>query len=271
MSFPRRPESVFEGVEMPTAIWLRLPAGDSATNIGLATSAVRRFYTAERGFAIDSTRLWSHEELRSGFRLAKFGDGINETILAKLLAGTTVEALSSRDGKYRVYYQEACRYWAKSSCFSPRFVRNGEAVEQPHGRTLILRDAQAAGFANCLLNSSLFYWYYSTLADCEHINDGLVRRFPLPTNWSATDWSALSASVDEALRESAVPKTINTKQGHVIEYDEINGKAASAVIALADTALAKAFGLTEHEADHVLSYDTKYRMMLGATTSEADD
>ena len=271
MSFPRRPESVFEGVEMPTAIWLRLPAGNSAKNIGLATSAVRRFYTAERGFAIDSTRLWSHEEFRSGFRIAKFGDRINETILAKLLTGATVEALSSRDGKYRVYYQEACRYWAKSSCFSPRFVRNGEAVEQPHGRTIILRDDQAAGFVNCLINSSLFYWYYSTLADCEHINDGFVRRFPLPANWSATDWSALSALVDVALKRSAVAKTINTKQGHVIEYDEINGKAAAAVIALADTALAKAFGLTEHEADHVLSYDTKYRMMLGAATSEADD
>ena len=117
----------------------------------------------------------------------------------------------------------------------------------------------------------MFYWYYSTLADCEHINDGLVRKFPLPANWSATDWSALSASVDAALSKSALPKTINTKQGHVIEYDEINGKAASAVIALADTALAKAFGLTAHEADHVLSYDTKYRMMLGATASEADD
>ena len=123
---------------------------------------------------------------------------------------------------------------------------------------------------NCVLNSSLFYWYYSTLADCEHINDGLVRRFPLPVNWGATDWAVLSTAVDDALRQSAVPKMINTKQGHIIEYDEINGKQASTVIAKADAALAKAFGLTGNEADYVQNYDTKYRMMLGVVGSDTD-
>ena len=48
--FPRRPGSVFEGVEMPTAIWLRVP-GDGRIN--LSTSQVRRFYTSEREHAID--------------------------------------------------------------------------------------------------------------------------------------------------------------------------------------------------------------------------
>ena len=179
--------------------------------------------------------------------------------------------LVSRGSSHRVFYQEACRYWAKSSCFAPRFVRNGEAVDQPHGRVLTLTNVRAAGFVNCLLNSSLFYWYYSTFADCEHINDGLVRGFPLPANWLATDWVTLSAMVDDALRRTAVAKTINTKQGHVIEYDEINGKQAAAVFARADAALATTFGLTAKEADYVLNYDTKYRMMLGANDADSDD
>ena len=268
--FPRRPESVFEGVEMPTAIWLRLPCDSAAGRASLSTSAVRRFYTVERPLAIDVTRLWPQVNSRLGFRLPKLGDCVGESVLAKLREGATVEMLIARSSNHHVFYQEACRYWAKSSCFAPRFIRNGEAVDQPHGRTLTLSSIQAAGFVNCLLNSSLFYWYYSTLADCEHINDGLVRRFPLPVNWAATNWATLSTAVDDALRQSAVAKTINTKQGHVIEYDEINGRQAAIVIAQADAALAKAFSLTGHEADYVQNYDTKYRMMLGAVGDVTD-
>ena len=89
-------------------------------------------------------------------------------------------------------------------------------------------------------------------------------------NWAATDWASLSTAVDDALRKSAIAKTINTKQGHVIEYDEINGRQASIVIARADAALAKAFSLTGHEADYVQNYDTKYRMMLGAVGDDTD-
>ena len=96
---------------------------------------------------------------------------------------------------------------AKSSTFAPRFIRNGEIVDQPHGHTISLVDKRAAGFVNCLINSSIFYWSYSTLADCEHINDSLVRGFPLPNNLEATDWSALSASVDSA------------ELDHIINYD----------------------------------------------------
>ena len=115
-------------------------------------------------------------------------------------------------------------------------------------------------FVNCLLNSSLFYWYYSTLADCEHINDSLVKGFPLPKNWEATDWKSLSSLIDKALRSSASSKSITTKQGHVIEYDEIDGKRARDVILQADIALGSGFGLTQAELDYVVNYDIKYRV-----------
>ena len=76
--------------------------------------------------------------------------------------------------------------------------------------------------------------------------------------------------VDSALRRTAIAKTINTKQGHVIEYDEINGKQAAVDIAQVDVALAKTFGFTPSEADYVLNYDTKYRMMLNAGATDQD-
>jgi hypothetical protein len=259
LPFPRRPESIFEGVEMPTAIWLRTPSQKES----LVTTTVRRFYSLERPDAIDVSRFFEHSAKHTGHRISKVDGPIAQSVLDRLTGPRNVDSLTANVSVYRVYYQEACRYWAKSSTFSPRFIRNGEAVEQPHGRIIYLNDERAAGFVNCLINSSLFYWYYSTLSDCEHINDSLVRGFPLPTNWVATDWGALSSLVDGSLRRSAVAKTINTKQGHVIEYDEIDGKRARDAIIQADIALARGFGLNETELDYVVNYDIKYRTGQG--------
>ena len=59
-------------------------------------------------------------------------------------------------------------------------------------------------------------------------------------------------------------KSINTKQGHVIEYDEIDGKRARDVTVHADIALGRGFGLSEVELDYIVNYDIKYRMGQGA-------
>ena len=142
------------------------------------------------------------------------------------------------------------------------FAFTGNDLKDQH--LIFLSDERAAGFVNCLLNSSLFYWYYSTLADCEHINDSLVKGFPLPKGWEGVEWKGLSASIDGTLRKSATAKSINTKQGHVIEYDEINGKSARDEIFEADFVLAQGFGFSQAELDYVVNYDVKYRMGQGA-------
>lgn len=250
---------------MPTAIWIRNPNEVSS----LVTTSVRRFYATQRAVALDSTVLHPHSNVFRGLRVPKFDRSIANSLLQKVVSKSVVDSVTTKSGGHKVFYQEACRYWAKSSNFSPRFVRNGESIDQPHGRIITFDDAAAAGLVNCLLNSSLFYWYYSTLADCEHINDSLVRGFPLPTNWKTTDWATLATEIDTALRASAKTKTILTKQGHVIEYDEIEGRRARDVIVGADIAFGRHFGFSPAELDYVVNYDIKYR--IGQSIESEDD
>ena len=91
----------------------------------------------------------------------------------------------------------------------------------------------------------------------------------MPIDWKGVDWIALAREVDAALRAHAKSKTIVTKQGHVIEYDEIEGRRAKDVIVQADIAFGRLFGLSEVELDYVVNYDIKYRMGQGA--EDADD
>jgi hypothetical protein len=257
VSFPRRPESVFDGVEMPVAILLSIPM---ATN-GFVTSRVRRFYTEERGGAMYNFDLTAHSIRIDGCRIAKIGSRLEQSIYAKLVSTTDLlGSLTSNNGGRELYYQEACRYWVKAMPGLPFFRRNGRDVEPPHGRTLFLRDGSAVAFANCLLNSSLFYWYYSTFSDCEHLNDGLVRRLCLPLNWERTDWKALSIRLMKSLTRHATRKTIVTKQGHRIEYDEIKALNSKTEIDVIDRVLAQHYGFTDEELDFIINYDIKYRM-----------
>jgi hypothetical protein len=263
ISFPRRPESVFDGVEMPVAI---IQVSASRNPPKFATSRISRFYSEERPNALNVLALASHSKRSHGFRIAKLGNPIQLRIFDKLenLSLQNLGAFVSKQSEHRVYYQEACRYWVKSCLGLPRFRKNGVESEPPHGRTLSFQSREHAGLATCILNSSIFYWLYSVLSDCEHVNDDFVRRFPVPSNALDGRWWERADFLTRAIQSSSKQKTIQTKQGYTIEYDEINAAKERLHIEVIDRILGKGFGLTDEEIDFVINYDIKYRMSTDA-------
>jgi hypothetical protein len=223
---------------------------------------VGRFYTEEREHALLTMALSPHAIRLDGYRIAKIGTSRERSIFQKLTAGTRpmLGSLALTRSKWVVYYQEACRYWVKACHDLPFFQRNGRAMEPPHGRTVAFASEQASSLAACALNSSLFYWYYNAFGDCEHVNDRLVRRFPIPADWQNTDWTTLSSELSESLKKNSKRKIITTKQGYQIEYDEMKAVHSRSVIDRIDRALAWHYGLTEEELDFLINYDFKYRM-----------
>jgi hypothetical protein len=259
--FPRRPKSVFEGVEMPVVILLCYSRGSSQ----LRTSRINRFYTDERLWALSNMEICSHSMRLNNHRIGKLGSEKQVTIIEKLLgAKNTVGSLTVRQGGHELYYQEACRYWVKASDQMPRFTRNGEQITPPHGRTIDFQTENGAAFVACLLNSSLFYFFYSVFSDCEHINDGLVRSFRIPNAWAATDWRRIAEDIRNEMAKHAVPKSIRTRQGHIIEYEEMNAAATKPVLDRVDTRLGQLYGLSTTELDAIKNYDIKYRLGLNS-------
>jgi hypothetical protein len=172
----------------------------------------------------------------------------------------SVEDLAVNRSRYVVYYQEACRYWLKAWEGIPYSKRNGKNISPPHGRFVYLRSSKAAEFLGCLMNSSLFYWYYSVLSDCEHVNDELVKNIPIPNNWDNKSWTKLAHQLSESLAKNATRKAIKTKQGHIIEYDEMKAFLSKDLVNQIDIALAECYEFTRNEVDFIINYDIKYRM-----------
>jgi hypothetical protein len=257
LSFPRRPEAIFEGVEMPVAIVLSIPDRQGA----LVTSRINRFYTEERPFALAHDILTRHTIRIDGYRIAKIGLFVEKQIFWKLKNSKQIlESLSATNSRWVLYYQEACRYWVKASKGYPFFKRNGISIEPPHGRLIHFQDNKSCVFAVCLVNSSLFYWFYSIFSDCEHINDNLIRRFQIPGSWDEVDWQSIHRKLEQNISDNSHKKTINTRKGHVIEYVENKLGYSKPVIDEIDYLLAQQYGLDDEELDFVKNYDIKYRM-----------
>jgi len=255
-AFPRRPESIFDGVEMPVTIMISrssLPM--------LHTTRVNRFYTEERPSALAAMGFAQQDIRLHGHRIAKIGSPIGVGIYRKIESQKGVlGTLTSAASKHVLYYQEACRYWVKACVGLPFFRRNGERMAPPHGRSLYFRDAGSCAFAGCLINSTLFYWFYSAFSDCEHINDALIRDFRIPSESNPSDWTALESRLAESQKRYARRKTILTKQGHKIEYDEMDAPQSKSILDEIDTVLAGHYGFTAEELDFIINYDIKYRM-----------
>ena len=265
-AFPRRPESMFDGVEMPVTILLSSTFGN-----GLASTKINRFYTEERPSALSLMVLQPHNLHIERHRIAKLGTKDAVAIFKKLIEySETLESLAVSSSKYLLYYQEACRYWVKACVDFPYFKRNGQKMVPPHGRTLAMINSESCTFAACLLNSSLFYWFYSALSDCEHINDSLIRKFPLPTDWERVQWSKHWGKLSASLEKNATKKIIQTKQGHRIEYNEMNASLSKPIIDEIDIVLARHYGFTDEELDFIINYDIKYRMGQEAVSADTE-
>ena len=248
---------MFDGVEMPVAILLSVSKPDKL----YVTSRVGRIYTDERPTTLNTTFFTEHTIRGNGCRIAKIGTDLETQIFRKLeLHRQTINALALNNSKHVVYYQEACRYWLKACIGIPYFKRNGNAMSPPHGRFIYFQSRQANQFVGCLLNSSLFYWYYSVFSDCEHVNDQLVRDMPIPKTWGDVPWDKLSKQLSVSLARHATRKIIKTRQGHTIEYDEMKAMLSKDKIDQIDAALAMQYGFTDEELDFIINYDIKYRM-----------
>jgi hypothetical protein len=139
-AFPRRPESIFNGVEMPVTILISRPQTPK-----MYTSRISRFYTEERPHALSVITLVGHSFRLHGYRIGKLGTPLEVKMFSKLNdAVLQLDSLTIVSSDYVLYYQEACRYWAKACKGYPFFRRNGQRMAPPHGRNIFFKIARDA-------------------------------------------------------------------------------------------------------------------------------
>lgn len=115
---------------------------------------------------------------------------------------------------------------------------------------------------SALLNSSLFWWYYSTNFDLFNFTEGWMFGCCLcyPTPPVEKELSSLSDKMERSLRSNAKHYVINSKTNGVQDTVTYQKYYSKDVMDEIDNVLAKHYGFTEEELDFIINYDIKYRM-----------
>lgn len=222
---------------------------------------LNRWYSIERTHLFSRIRFTEANLIKDDIGIAKFHTEKYSSVLRRICQyrplGTFVSNQSSN--KF-IYYQEATNYWMKAAMRIPYYCKNGEITEPAHGRKMYFRDKKHMEEIFCLINSSLFFLWYTAFSDGFHLSDNVMKKFPIDSNLlDNDDLYKLSSALAKDINKNSYRTTRNTRTDDiVIESFRIN--ASKLIIDEIDKVLAKHYGFTEEELDFIINYDIKYRM-----------
>ncbi len=271
-----RPGKLFDGLQNCRSTIFLLRRGASANGPALWSSGYRRWATAVRNILFEAATLSSVGvgEIRQS-QFPKLASPQQVSAFGKVFqpANTALEAATTDHATpHFVFYQESARYWVKATVGLPYYAKNGRVGAPAHGRHLYFNDAATTRRACAVLHSSLFYAYFIAYGDCFHVNDSLATSFRIPpAAIKDTRLEKLGARLMRSLEQHAEKKTINTKDGDKIAYDEFRAGESKPILDEIDAVLAEHYGFTEEELDFIINYDIKYRMGLGRSSGEEEE
>lgn len=268
-----RPGRLFEGLEHCRSVIFLSAAHSRSGKSKTYSTRYQRWFGSTRDtlfYLINYTPISGQSQVHGV--LPKCDGMIHEELCCGLSAetGGIIDSLvSKRPTKEFVFYQEATQYWVKATFGLPYYAKNSVTGAPAHGRYLYCPNESTAHTLSALMNSTLFYIFFVTYGDCFHLSHAIASRFPLLDSCLADDALVQAdAKLMSDLQSNASRKTISTRDGDVIEYDEYYGGRSKPIIDAIDTLLAAHYGFTDEELDFIINYDIKYRMGRDATTAE---
>jgi hypothetical protein len=252
------PSKLFDGAFQRLSIVL----GSRSPKDGSYISKLHRWYTAERGHLIPLISYSSVIRNLKSDLLMKIQGSQNAQILELLMesSGALEQWCSLMATNHFVFYQEATNYWAKAVSRIPYCKKNGLVTRPAHSRVFYLNDAATASIAMACVNSSLFYLWYISLSDGFHMNDSIVKQFPVTEGMlSDPRLRSLAQKLEKDIKNNSFVTTRNT-DADKIEIEAFKMVASKPIIDEIDMALGAHYGLDEELMDYVINFDAKYRL-----------
>jgi hypothetical protein len=256
-AFDMRPSSLFEGVAQRLCFVLQ---GLSPVRREVFTGGYRRWSSPERSSLLAQTQFavsaWANSEQPILKALLPLELQVREKI-----SGPSIETIMD-ERTSSIYVHRICRYFVKALNFIPHFrSAEGEIGKSEDYKPFFFQD-EHRDLILCLLNSSLFYWFWRCTADGFHCGYGDVYRMPYKKSVQQETRKAMSILAKRlmnALKQGSQRKSVTTKRGK-IEYQEFYPTSTKPILNEIDCVLAGHYGFTDDELDVIINYDIKYRM-----------
>ena len=237
LSFADRPDCLFSGVHQKLNIVIFQK--NCNKNKKIYVSNYKHWYKEERKELLNG-----RDVMISNYNLnfiPKIGNNIEKSIFDKIFT-TNKENLydiQSKLGKNLYLNMRSC-FWIKAFSFNPG---SSEYKEFKY---------ENVDYVICLLNSSLFWLYWTMISDCWHITSKELKHFRFID--TTNDFKELRKKLEQELEKTK--KYVGSKQ---TEY-EYKHKFCKKIIDKIDDKLANIYGLNSMELDYLKNFAIKYRM-----------
>lgn len=247
LNFADRPDCLFTGVHQKLCV-LFVNKGNSDCKI--YTSKYNFWYQAEREKLLNECRIKRNYYTNENF-IPKIGNSIEENIFKKIYTcknNNILKYCNEKKGNLVYLNMRAC-FWIKAFSFNP-----GSKEYK-----VLSFSEEKNNYIMCILNSSLFWLFWTIISDCWHITNKELKYFFI--NCNNIDYNKFNILANELENELE-----NTKKyiGSVQTNYEYKHKDCKNTIDKIDNELAKIYKLTNEELAYVKTYAIKYRTGKGA-------
>lgn len=245
LSYSDRPDCLFTSVHQKLCVLL---GRNTNAERNIYTSNYRYWYKEERGRLFSTTEVVKNTFVQDDF-IPKLGTRTDSNIYSKLTRYETSLIKMLENGNSPIYMNMRAAFWIKA------FLTTHSGSEY---RKFVCENQDYANFCMCLLNSSLFWWYWICISDCWHITRKELTGFKVPDIEDFETTNRLADAMEEQLENTKV--YVGTKQ---TDY-EYKHKECVDVIHEIDDYINALYGLTEEESIYIKNFSYRYRIGGGA-------
>ena len=250
LSFADRPDCLFDSVHQKLCI---LIGKDKKSEKTIYTGNYQYWYKQERATLFTDIQMIKNKHENADF-IPKLGTEQDIVIYKKITDTRKMQSVFdiSRNGTESVYLNRREAFWMKAY---------REKVDDPEYKVFSFKSPIEADFCYCLINSSLFWWYWISVSDCWHVSKDL-NGFMMPMEVNMTGASELAQGLRQRLEETKV--YVGTKQ---TQYEYKHRECLEEIRAI-DDFINAAYGLTEAESSYIKNFAIRYRTSGGINADE---
>ncbi|MDD2493932.1 MAG: N-6 DNA methylase [Epulopiscium sp.] len=246
LSYSDRPDCLFTSVHQKLCILIGRSTNSTKT---IFTGNYRYWYSEERTELFNTVEVIKNSFSTDQY-IPKLGTIADINVYEKVIGNPEkLLDLLEENGDGAVYLNMRAAFWIKA------FINKHNGGEY---RQYNCRNRDIANYVMCLLNSSLFWWYWIAVSDCWHITRKELIGFTVPENNNFNKTNRLAKQLEDKLEETK--KFVGTKQ---TDYEYKHKECVDEIHEI-DDYINSLYGLTDDESLYIKNFAFRYRIGGGA-------
>ena len=241
LSYSDRPDCLFTSVHQKLCI---LFGRNKNGTKNISTGNYRYWYKEERHELFNTTSVVLNNYVEDEY-IPKLGTNLDVRVYKKLTKVRTAIIDLLEKENHPLYLNMRAAFWIKA------FLNEHAGAEY---KTFKCENEDYANFCMCLLNSSIFWWYWICVSDCWHITRKELQGFKVP---EITDFAMVNRLALELENKLETTKLyVGTKQ---TDYEYKHKECVDKIHEI-DDYINRLYGLTDEESLYIKNFAYRYRI-----------